>query len=185
MGQLSPLKNYRLILQWYIVRIYLKTVCQYSFKGCQYYFKGSILKNPDIFKKILTHFKKILTPFKKILTLFKKILTTPFVRIFVPHHQYDQLNLGIPDACFTYTPGTWCAEGEVFYDSDDSEHPSRINSVEECVSLCLGQVSWRDEEEDFEDYGFNWKPYGGDDKCKCVRKVCKLIQHSFVLSPET
>ena len=54
-------------MQWFIVRINLKTVCQDSFKDCQYYFKGSILKNPDIFKKILTHFKKILTLFKKIL----------------------------------------------------------------------------------------------------------------------
>ena len=78
-----------LVVQWFIVRINLKTVCQDSFKDCQYYFKESILKNPDIFKKILTHFKKILTLFKKILTLFKKILTSPFVRIFVPHRFYN------------------------------------------------------------------------------------------------
>ena len=95
LGQLSlnPLKKFRLIVESFIVRINLKTVCQHSFKDCQYYFKGSILKNPDIFKKILTHFKKILTPFKKILTLFKKILTSPFVRIFVPHLPSDKIVL--------------------------------------------------------------------------------------------
>ena len=55
--------------------------------------------------------------------------------------------------------------------------------MEECVSLCLGQVRW-EAEEDFEDYslyGFNWKP-GHDDACKCLRKIFKLIQQSFALS---
>ena len=103
------------------------------------------------------------------------------------YHQYDQLNLGTPDACFTYTPGTWCAEDEVVYTSDDSNHFWRINSVEDCASLCLGQINWIDEEgelieEDFEDYAFNWKPRSGDDNCKCLRTVCKLIQKSFALS---
>ena len=144
------------------------------------------LQNANFAKIFLPRYSVTLKEFsEKFRKKFIKKKFRPYSPFEVFYHQYDQLNLGIPDACFTYTPGTWCAEGEVFYDSDDSEHPSRINSVEECVSLCLGQVSWRDEEEDFEDYGFNWKPYGGDDKCKCVRKVCKLIQHSFVLSPET
>ena len=102
--------------------------------------------------------------------------------------ELDRINLGPPEKCHTFTPGTACFGGRVYaitieqkvvYGCTPPEAPDctekialpftkkTLESVEECISFCLGQTV---HENELEEFYFNWLP-----DMQCLRTVYKLI----------